>query len=42
MFCLILYFFDNSNRGVEVKLDVPLEMWDKPPVEVTALYKAVR
>ncbi|CAH8645422.1 unnamed protein product [Schistosoma intercalatum] len=27
------------NRGVDVKLDVPFELWDKPPAEVTALFK---
>nr|CAH8873128.1 unnamed protein product [Trichobilharzia regenti] len=27
------------NRGVEVKLDVPFELWDKPSAEVTALFK---
>ncbi|VDP20459.1 unnamed protein product [Schistosoma margrebowiei] len=28
-----------KNRGVDVKLDVPFELWDKPPAEVTALFK---
>ncbi|KAF5397289.1 hypothetical protein PHET_09237 [Paragonimus heterotremus] len=27
------------NRGVDVKLDVPFEMWDQPSVEITSLYK---
>ncbi|CAH8634936.1 unnamed protein product [Heterobilharzia americana] len=27
------------NRGVDVKLDVPFELWDKPSAEVTALFK---
>ncbi|CAH8588407.1 unnamed protein product [Schistosoma turkestanicum] len=27
------------NRGVDVKLDVPFELWDKPPAEVTTLFK---
>ncbi|CAH8873185.1 unnamed protein product [Trichobilharzia szidati] len=27
------------NRGVEVKLDIPFELWDKPSAEVTALFK---
>ncbi|KAG5446015.1 Protein canopy 4 [Clonorchis sinensis] len=26
-------------RGVDVKLDVPLEMWDQPSVEITSLFK---
>ncbi|CAH8873189.1 unnamed protein product [Trichobilharzia szidati] len=29
------------NRGVEVKLDIPFELWDKPSAEVTALFKEV-
>ncbi|TNN14230.1 Protein canopy 4 isoform 1 [Schistosoma japonicum] len=27
------------NRGVDVKLDVPFELWDKPSAEVTTLFK---
>ncbi|CAH8675148.1 unnamed protein product [Schistosoma haematobium] len=30
---------ERLNRGVDVKLDVPFELWDKPPAEVTALFK---
>ncbi|TNN14231.1 Protein canopy 4 isoform 2 [Schistosoma japonicum] len=29
------------NRGVDVKLDVPFELWDKPSAEVTTLFKQV-
>ncbi|CAH8459886.1 unnamed protein product [Dicrocoelium dendriticum] len=27
------------NRGVDVKLDVPFEMWDRPSIEITTLFK---
>ncbi|CAL8102220.1 unnamed protein product [Calicophoron daubneyi] len=30
---------DLTKRGVDVKLDVPLELWDQPPAEVTSLFK---
>ncbi|CAL8102217.1 unnamed protein product [Calicophoron daubneyi] len=29
----------SRKRGVDVKLDVPLELWDQPPAEVTSLFK---
>ncbi|KAF6779339.1 hypothetical protein AHF37_01324 [Paragonimus kellicotti] len=38
---LCLYFALVKNRGVDVKLDVPFEMWDQPSVEITSLYKQV-
>lgn len=36
---MIVGFF--SEKGVKVYMDIPLEMWDKPTVEVVSLVKQV-
>jgi len=39
MIMIMMYCF--SNKGVQVELGIPYELWDKPSAEVSKMHRAV-
>lgn len=39
--CKCMYIYCFSNKGVQVELGIPYELWDKPSAEVSKMHRAV-